>query len=80
MDAIKDTLLNMLSDLHPDVDFESETNLIDNKILDSFDIVSLIADINDELDVAITADKIVPENFNSLEALTKLVFELSDED
>ena len=70
----------MLSDLHPDVDFESETNLIDNKILDSFDIVSLIADINDELDVAITADKIVPENFNSLEALTKLVFELSDED
>lgn len=80
MDAIKDTLLNMLSDLHPDVDFESETNLIDNKILDSFDIVSLIADINDELDVAITADKIIPENFNSLDALAKLVAELSDED
>lgn len=80
MNDIKETLLNMLTDLHPDVDFNEETNLIDNKILDSFDIVSLIADINDELDVAITADKIVPENFNSLEALTKLVFELSDED
>ncbi len=80
MDSIKETILNLLTDLHPDVDFEQETNLIDSKILDSFDIVSLIADINDELDVAISADKIIPENFNSLDSLAKLVKELSDED
>lgn len=80
MEEIKAILLDMLTELHPDIDFATETELIDNKILDSFDIVSLIADINDELDVAISADKIIPENFNSLDALTELILELSDED
>lgn len=72
-------LLEILSELHPEVDFETEDQLIDGKILDSFDIVTIIAEINSEFDVAIPAEEIIPENFNSAEALWELVEKLLDE-
>ncbi len=72
-------LLDILRDLHPDVDFESEEHLIDDGILDSLDIVSLITEINDNFDVVITAKDIVPENFNSVSALHALVERLMEE-
>ncbi len=74
-----EALLDILRDLHPDVDFETNERLIDDKILDSFDIVALIADINNEFDVAIPAEDIVPENFNSAKALYALIERLEDE-
>lgn len=80
MEEIKKTLLEILTDLHPDVDFEGCDTIVDDKILDSFDIISLVSDINDEFDVVITAEKIIPDNFNSLDALCNLVRELMDED
>lgn len=73
-------LLEILSDLHPDVDFTSCETLIDDKILDSFDIVSIIAEISEKFDIAISADKIIPENFNSAKALYALIKELEDEE
>ncbi len=73
-------LLEILNDLHPDVDFETCEGLIDNKILDSFDIVSIIAEVNEEFDVAISAERIIPENFNSAKALYALIQELEDEE
>ena len=79
MDEIKEVLLEVLNELHPDVDFETEDELVERKIIDSFDIVTIIARIDEEFDVAIPADKIVPENFNSMEALARLVSELMDE-
>ena len=79
MDEIREVLLEVLSELHPDVNFETEDELVERKIIDSFDIVTIIARIDDEYDVAIPADKIVPEHFNSMEALAKLVSELLDE-
>lgn len=76
---IMETLLEILSDLHPDVDFENCDTLIDDKILDSFDIVSLISEINEEWDVTIPADKIDPQYFNSVETLCELIEELLEE-
>ena len=73
-------LLEILNDLHPDVDFETCDSLIDDKILDSFDLVTIIAEVNDRFDVTISAEKITPENFNSAEALYALIQELEDED
>ena len=73
-------LLEILSSLHPEVDFESCDRLIDSKILDSFDIVSIISEIEDQFGVVITAEKIIPENFNSAQALYALIRELEDED
>ena len=72
-------IIEILSDLHPDIDFETANNLVDNKILDSFDIVSLIAEINDNFDIAISAEEITPENFNSAEAIWTLVERLMEE-
>ena len=68
-----DTLLEILNDLHPDVDFETCDTLIDDEILDSFDIVSLIAEISNEFDVTISAGDIIPDNFNSAQALWALI-------
>lgn len=73
-------LLDILTDLHPDVDFVSCKTLIDDKILDSFDIVSIISEINSEYDVAIPAEEIKPENFNSAKKIYELVQRLLDED
>lgn len=70
---IMEELLEILKDLHPDVDFETCTDLVDGGILDSFDIVTLITEINDTFDVAISANEIVPENFNSAQALYELI-------
>ena len=72
-------LLEILDELHPDVDFETEEHLVDNKILDSFDIVTLVAEIDAEYDVAIPAEELIPENFNSAKALYALVEKLMDE-
>ena len=72
-------LLEILSELHPDVDFESEENLIEDKILDSLDIVSLISEIDDRFDVVIPPEEIIPENFNSAKALWALITRLDEE-
>jgi D-alanine--poly(phosphoribitol) ligase subunit 2 len=75
-----DTLLEILNEMHPDVDFETCDTLIDDEILDSFDIVSLIAEISNQMDVTISAKDIVPENFNSAQALWELIERLEDEE
>ena len=74
-----ETLIDILKDLHPEVDFETRERLIDDHILDSFDIVALIAEINSEFDIAIPAECIVPENFNSAQALHALIEKLQEE-
>ena len=71
-------LLEILSGLHPETDFETCDRLIDDSILDSFDIITIIADINDVFDVSIPAEEIIPENFNSAAALYELVLRLED--
>lgn len=75
-----DKLLEILEDLHPDVDFTTEDKLIDDMILDSFDIVTLISEISEEYDVTITAENIIPDNFNSAQALYALIQKLEDEE
>jgi len=75
-----ETLLDILDELHPDFDFENCNTLIDHQILDSFDIVTLIAEIDDIFDVTIPAEEIVPENFNSAKALYALIERLENED
>ena len=72
-------LIAILSSLHPDVDFESNDSLIDDGILDSLDIVTLVTEINATFDVIIPAEEVVPENFNSAEALMELITRLDDE-
>ena len=72
-------LLEILHELHPDVDFAAETALIDDGVLDSLDIVTLITEINDRFDVEIPAEEILPENFNSAEAILALIERIDGE-
>ena len=72
-------LMEILEELRPDVDFENETLLIGNGILDSFDIVSLVTAMNDAFDIEIKPNDLIPENFNSAAAILALVEKLQDE-
>ena len=69
-------LLEILKGVRPDVDFENETALIDDGILDSFDVVSIISELDDAFGVQVRINELDPENFNSAEAIWKLVQEL----
>ena len=71
-------LLEILGKIKPDVDFKTTENLIEDGILDSFDIVTLVAQIADEFDVEISVKDIVPENFYSAETIYNLIEESED--
>lgn len=79
MDGIRSTLLEILEETRPDVDFEAEDALIDDKILGSFDIISIVAEINDEFEIKVKATDLVPENFNTVDAMCELIDRLQNE-
>ena len=72
-------LLRIMSEVRPDIDFENEKHLIDHEMLDSLDIVAIVTDVNDEFDVEINVNDLLPENFNSAEALYELITKLQYE-
>lgn len=75
-----DRILEILEDIEPGVDYENCTTLIDDGILESFAILSIVSELEDEFDISVTPVDIVPENFNSAQALWKMVQRLQKED
>jgi acyl carrier protein len=73
-----DELLNILTECNADVDFETCDTLIDDGILDSFDIVNIVSELNETFDIEISPVDIVPDNFNSAEAMWDMVQRLQD--
>ena len=71
-------LMELLKGVRPDVDFENETALIDDGILDSFDVVSIISEIDDIFGVQIRINELDPENFNSAESIWNLIQKLKN--
>ena len=76
---MRDTILEILEDIGEDVDFDTCETLIDDGILSSLDIIQLIGALNDEFDIYIPATAIIPENFNSVDAMAAMVARLSEE-
>ena len=74
-----DELMAVLEELRPEVDFETEKGLVKDGILDSFDIISLVASLDEAFDIEIKPADLVPENFNSAEAIWALVRRLTEE-
>ena len=72
-------LLDILKDLKPGIDFENEKNLIDDRILDSLDVMNLTVELNDEFDIEITPLDILPENFQSIETIYQLITRLQED-
>ena len=69
--------ITLLEDVRDDIDFANVTDLVDGKLLSSFDIIQIIAAIDDEYDIAIPATEIIPANFNSAKAMYELIERLS---
>ena len=76
---MRDTIIDILSEIAEDVNFDSCTTLIDDGLLSSLDVIQLIGALNDEFDISIPATEIVPDNFNSVDAICAMVKRLEDE-
>lgn len=70
---MKETVLDILKDIRSDVDFENNTKLIDDGILESLDIVAIVGEFNEEFDIEISVEDLTPENFNSVDAMVELI-------
>lgn len=76
---MEEKLFEILEELRPDVDFHETQKLIDDGILDSFDIVSLVGELNDAFDIEIYVEELVPDNFNTPKAMLELIQKLQNE-
>ena len=66
-------LMDLLSEICPGVDFENETALVDDAVIESLDIITITTEIMDAFDVEITVDDLIPENFNSAKAMWNMI-------
>lgn len=73
-------IIEVLEDVEEDVDYQTCTTLVDDRVLDSFDILSIISALNDEFDISIPAKDVIPANFNSAAAMRDMVQRLVYED
>jgi len=72
-------IIEILNDIKPNVDYSNEKKLVDDEILDSFEVVAIIGELSEAFGIEITVDEMIPENFNSAEAMEKLVKRLLEE-
>ena len=70
---MEETILNILSDLRPEFDFRSGTNFVDQGMLDSFDVINLVTELDARYGISIDGTDILPENFDSVERIKSLV-------
>lgn len=78
-DITREAVIDLLSDIKDNVDFETADNLIDDGLLDSFSILSIVEGVDDEFDIFIPAKDITPANFNSADKIFALLSRLADE-
>ena len=79
MEENREELMEILEETRPDIDFVKEKALIDDELLDSFDIISIVSEINDAFDISINVNDLKPENFNSVDAILTLITRLQEE-
>lgn len=70
---MREQIIAIINEVRSDIDAANETAMIDNELLDSFDIVSIVGMLNDEFDIRINVNDLVPENFNSVDGMVALV-------
>ena len=73
-------LMDILMEINPDIDYQNEKKLIDEKVLDSFSIVNLVSQISESFDIEISPKYLIPENFNSVDAMWKMIQTIMDEE
>ena len=76
---MKEQIIEILEDIQPEADYETCQTLIDDHILTSLDVLSLVAELEDEFDVTIPTVEIIPSNFDSVDAIAAMVERLQEE-
>lgn len=71
-------LMSILNEIDDSIDYTKETALIDDRLLDSFGIITLVSELEDAYDIEIEAAEMTPENFNSAEAIYRMVRRLQE--
>mgnify|MGYP000634601902 CR=1 FL=1 len=71
-------LLEILNEIDDTIDYENETALIDDHILDSFGVITLVSEIEDAFDIRVAAKEMVPANFNSAKAIWAMIERLQE--
>ena len=72
-------ILEILSNIRPDIDFDNESSLVTDGKLDSLDIITLVGELNDAFDIEIATRDMIPSNFDSVTAIYDMVRRLEDE-
>ncbi len=75
---MREKIIEILNSIKKNVDFENAEAIIDDGLLESFDIIRLTTRLADEFDVEFTAAELVPENFNTVDAITEMIEELAE--
>ena len=75
---MNETILKLLTEKFPEVDFSASDTLVDDGILDSLTITGIIATLSMEFGITIPYEEIIEENFNSIEGLARMVERLQD--
>ena len=71
-------LMEILMELDDSIDWENETALIDERILDSFGVISQISELEEQFNIEIEASEIIPQNLNSADAMWKMIQRLQE--
>ncbi len=76
---MKEEILKILKEFRPDIQADNREDLIDAGILDSLDIVNIVAEMESEFDVSIPVEEVVPENFNSAASMEAMINRLKED-
>ena len=71
-------LIEKLKLIKRGVDFEKEEKLFDDGLLDSFDVIQIITMLDRDYDITVPPSQIIPDNFNSAEAIYAMMKRLED--
>lgn len=72
-------VIEILKEIDDSIDYENEKALIDDQLLDSFGVITLVSELEEAFDISIEASEMMPENFNSAEAIWKMVQRLQED-
>lgn len=70
---MKEQIIKILNQVKPGVDYENEKELISNEVIASFDLIMLVSLLNNEFDINISVGDLIPENFENIESIEKLI-------
>lgn len=76
---MKNQVIDILEDINPGVDYEARVDLVDSRCIDSLTMIAFVAELEDAFDIEIPPVEIVPDNFNSVEAVCSLMARLQAE-